>query len=284
MSTTHTVLVPFEPPDSDPVPPVIVETLAAMEVVALGHYGLPEQTPPSVGRDRFEADARAALDDLARPFVDAGVPVTTRLVFGKARDGTIDRVAVEEDCDVIPTPGRAEAVERLIVPLRGEENVDRILSVVAELLATTDASVTLFHADGDADRLPGEEPLADATGRLVEAGVDRAPIGRELSTDDDAGGRIVDLGDAFDLIVLGETEPSLRDRMLGTAPAQVTADTDEPTFVVRTPGVRSPDPERRVPRSSGAPVRAPSPASGVRRRDRRRRLPAPDRVRRAVGR
>jgi nucleotide-binding universal stress UspA family protein len=167
--------------------------------------------------------------------VDAGAPVTTRLVFGRARDGTIDRVAVEEDCDVIPTPGRAEAVERLIVPLRGEENVDRILSVVAELLATTDASVTLFHADGDADRLPGEEPLADATGRLVEAGVDRARIGRELSTDDDAGGRIVDLGDAF-LIVLGETEPSLRDRILGTVPAQVTADTDDPTFVVRNPG------------------------------------------------
>jgi hypothetical protein len=33
--------------------------------------------------------------------------------------------------------------------------------------------------------------------------------------------------------VLGETEPSLRDRILGTVPAQVTADTDTPTFVVR---------------------------------------------------
>jgi hypothetical protein len=33
--------------------------------------------------------------------------------------------------------------------------------------------------------------------------------------------------------VLGETEPSLLNRILGTVPAQVTADTDDPAFVVR---------------------------------------------------
>jgi nucleotide-binding universal stress UspA family protein len=235
MNTTHSVLVPFELPDADPVPPVVVETLATTEVVALGHYGLPEQTPPSVGRDQFEADARAELDALARPFADAGVPVTTRLVFGKARDKTIDRVAVEEGCDVILTPGRADAIERLFVPLRGEENLDRILSFVAELLAATDASVTLFHAGEESDRLPGEELLADATDRLVEAGVDPDRIGRQLSSEADVGRSIVDLGDAYDLLVLGESEPSLRDRILGAVPAQVTADTDDPAFVVRNP-------------------------------------------------
>jgi nucleotide-binding universal stress UspA family protein len=237
VNTTHRVLVPFELPDADPVPPAVVETLASMEVVALGHYGLPEQTPPSVGRDQFEDDAREELDDLARQFEDAGVPVTSRLVFGKAREKTIDRVAVEEDCDVVLTPGRVDVVERLFVPLRGEANFDRILSFVAELLAATDASVTLFHSGEASDRRPGEEILADATDRLVEAGVDPDRIDRELSDgDDEVGRRIVDLGDAFDLLVLGETEPSLRDRILGAVPAQVTADTDDPTFVVRNVG------------------------------------------------
>jgi hypothetical protein len=233
MSTTHRVLVPFELPDADPVPPVLIETLAAMEVVALGHYGLPEQTPPSVARDQFETDARAELDDLVRPFEEAGVPVTTRLAFGTARDKAIDRAALAEGCDVILTPGRADAIERLFVPLRGEENFDRILSFVGELLAATDASVTLFHAGEASDRLPGEEILADATDRLVGAGIDPDRIGQRLSTDDDVGRRIVDLGDAFDLLVLGETEPSLRDRILGTVPAQVTGDTEDPAFVVR---------------------------------------------------
>jgi nucleotide-binding universal stress UspA family protein len=233
MRTTHRVLVPFELPDANPVPPVLVETLAAMEVVLLGHYGLPEQTPPSVGRDQFEGDAAAELDEIARSFKRAGVPVTSRLVFGKARDKTIDRVAVKEDCDVILTPSRVEAVERVVVPLRGEENFDRILSFVAELLSVTDASVTLFHTGEAADRRPGEELLASATDRLVDAGVDPDWISRQLSDEEDVGRSIVELGVDFDLLVLGETEPSLRDRIFGTVPAQVTADTEAPAFVVR---------------------------------------------------
>jgi hypothetical protein len=233
MSTTHRVLVPFELPGADPIPPVLVEVLATMDVVALGHYGLPEQTPPTAARDQFETDARAELDELTRPLQDAGASVATRLAFGKARDKVIDRAALAEDCDVILTPGRADAIERLFVPLRGEENFDRILSFVGELLAGTDASVTLFHAGEESDRLPGEEILADATDRLVEAGIDPGRIDRQLSADEDVGRSIVDLGEAFDLLVLGETEPSLRDRILGAVPAQVTAGTDDPAFVVR---------------------------------------------------
>jgi nucleotide-binding universal stress UspA family protein len=233
MSTTHRVLVPFELPDADPLPSVLIDTLATMEVVVLGHYGLPEQTPPSVGRDQFGTDAAAELDDLAGRFENAGVPATTRLVFGKARDKTIDRVAIEEDCDVILTPGRAETAERVAVPLRGEENFDRIVSFVGRLLSATDASVTLFHTSQASDRLPGEDILTNATDRLVEVSISPDRISRELSEDDDVGRSIVELEEEFDLLVLGETEPSLRDRILGAVPAQVTADTDTPTFVVR---------------------------------------------------
>jgi hypothetical protein len=236
MTTSHKILVPFELPDADPVPPVIAELLDSIEVVVLGHYGLPEQTPPSTARDQFETDARAELETLARPFEDTTVS-TTRLVFGRARDKTIDRVAVEEGCDVILTPGRVGAVEQLFVPLRGDANFDRILSFVGELLTTNDASVTLFHADAASDRRPGEELLADATDRLVEAGVDADRIGRELAEGADASQSIVDIGAAYDLMILGETEPSLRDRILGAVPAQVTSDTDDPAFVVRNPDI-----------------------------------------------
>ncbi|WP_299268744.1 universal stress protein [Halorientalis sp.] len=232
MSVTHRLLVPFELPDADEVPPVLVDTLATMEVVLLGHYGLPEQTPPSVARDQFEGDARTELDDIARRFEEAGVSVTTRLVFGKAREETINRVALEEDCDVILTPGDADAVAQAFVPLRGEANFDRILSFVGELLIATGASVTLFHTGEESDRLPGEEILADATDRLVGAGVDPDRISRHL-VGDDVERSIVNLGDTFDLLVLGETEPSLRNKIFGSRPAQVTAGTDDPAFVVR---------------------------------------------------
>jgi Universal stress protein family. len=229
----HRVLVPFELPDADPVTLALVDTFATMEVVVLGHYGLPEQTPPSAGRDQFETDAAAELESLAGPFESADVPVTTRLVFGKARDKTIDRVAIEESCDVILTPGQTAEVGQVAVPLRGEENFDRIISFVGELLSAIDASVTLSHTSDPSDRRPGEEILADATDRLVEMGVAPDRISRQLSEDDDVGRSIVELGEAFDLLILGETEPSLRDRILGTVPAQVTADTEDPAFVVR---------------------------------------------------
>jgi nucleotide-binding universal stress UspA family protein len=233
MSVTHRILVPFELPDADEVPPVLVDTLATMEVVLLGHYGLPEQTPPSVARDQFEDDAQAELNNIARRFEETGVSVTTRLVFGKAREKTINRVALEEDCDVILTPGDADAIAEVLVPLRGEANFDRILSFVGELLTATGASVTLFHTGEESDRLPGEKILADATDRLVEAGVEPDRISQQLSADDDVERSIVGLGDTFDLLVLGETEPSLRDRIFGSRPAQVTAGTDDPAFVVR---------------------------------------------------
>lgn len=289
---SHTVLLPFELPDADPVAPVLAETLSAMEAVALGHYALPEQTPPSAGRAQFEADASAELDTLTRPLTDAGVPVRTRLVFGTSREKAVDRVAVDEGCDVILVPGAADAVSRVAVPLRGGDNAGRIVSFVADLLTATDATVTLFHAGQASDRRPGAELLADARDRLVDAGVtpdriatrldggsDGADGGRgggggdtgsgvgggsgdagggvgggsgdaggdvgggsgDATGDADVGDSLVDLAAAFDLLVLGETEPSLRNRILGTLPAQVTADVDTPAFVVRDADVDGDD-------------------------------------------
>lgn len=233
MDIIHRVLVPFELPDADPLSPVLIETLAAMEVVLLGHYGLPDQTPPSAGRNQFEDDARSELDDIARSFDGTETSVSTRLVFGKARAKTIDRVAVEEDCDVILTPGTVDEIATVFVPLRGEDNFDRILSFVAALLTATGASVTLFHGDEEPDRQPGEQILADAADRLTERGIDPDRITREVVVEGDVTRSIVDLGASCDLLVLGETEPSLRNRIFGTVPAQVTADTDDPAFVVR---------------------------------------------------
>jgi nucleotide-binding universal stress UspA family protein len=230
---SHRILIPFELPDANPVPPAVVGAVRPMEVVVLGHFGLPEQTPPSVGRDQFEAEAGAELEDLAAAFGESGVDVTTRLVFGKDRAKTIDRIAVEEECDVILTPGDATAIERVLVPLRGDDNFDRILSFVAELLAASGASATLYHTASEADRRPGQEILADAADRLAAEGVDPDRITQRLAEDGDPRDAIVEAGEAFDVLVLGESEPSLRDRVFGELLAGITVDTSEPTFVIR---------------------------------------------------
>ncbi len=233
MEPSHRVLVPFELPNAEPLSPVLAETIAPLDVVALGHFGIPEQTPVGVAREQFEDDASAELADLAGSIEAAGSAVTTRLVFGKARSETVDRIALEEDCDVILTPGVADSVDRVLVPLRGEANIPRILSFVAELLAFNDASVTLFHSGEESERIGGEDLLNQAAERLVDDGVDPDLITRQLAESDDAGEQIVELAAEYDLLVIGETEPSLRERILGAIPVQITSGTDAPTFVVR---------------------------------------------------
>lgn len=233
MHATHRVLIPFELPEPESVAPVVIDLLGDIDVVLLGHFGLPEQTPTAAGRDQFEAEAQAELDELAADFDDVSGSVTTRLVFGKARAKAIDRVAIEEDCDVVLTPGQADAIDRILVPLRGEDNLDRIVSFVGELVEDTDASVTLYHAISQDDRQPAKVILNHAYERLGEAGVDMNRIDFRITEDGDPREEIVSFGDEFDVLVLGETEPSLRERILGELPGQVTAETDDPTFVVR---------------------------------------------------
>jgi len=233
----HRILIPFELPGAAPVSGVLADDIAGMEIVALGHFALPEQTPPEAGRDQFLDEAEAELNELIRPLADRGADVTTRLVFGRDRAKTVDRVAVEEGCDVVFTPGDGDpaAIDKVFVPLRGEENFEGLLSFVAELATECDASVTLFHDAEESDRLPGDQLLADAVEELLERGLDRDRIGRQLAEAGEVAADIVERAGAFDAVVLGESEPSLRDRLLGSRPAGITLNTDRPAFVVGTP-------------------------------------------------
>lgn len=233
----HRILIPFELPEGTPISATLADNLADMGIVALGHFGLPEQTPPEVASDQFGADAEAELDRLIRPLTDRGADVTTRVVFGRARDRTIDRVAAEEDCDVVFVPGEIDlaAIERVFVPVRGDSNIGGLLSFAAELAGDSDASVHVFHDAEEADRRPGEEILAEAVEELVANGLARDRIETELASADDVEADIVTRANEFDAVVLGETEPSLTEKLLGRRPAKITLDTTRPAFVVGNP-------------------------------------------------
>jgi nucleotide-binding universal stress UspA family protein len=237
---TSRVLVTLELPDPETIPPAIIETFPSMDVVVLGHYSVPEQTPPSAARSQFEEEAQSKLKEISRPLEDAGMSAKTRLVFSRGLNRTIDQVATEEGCDVILTTGQVESIDRLFVPLRGEENFDRILSFARELLSVNNASVTLFHTNEESDRRPGEELLGDATDRLVEAGIDPDRIDRKLASEQDTGKSIIEIGSGYDVMILGETEPSLRERIFGNVPAKVTSNTEDPAFVVRNSETEEP--------------------------------------------
>jgi nucleotide-binding universal stress UspA family protein len=229
-----TILVPVDVSTEAPPALEVVDHLGDVSVVLLGYFPVPDQAEPAMVRDQHGAEAAARLDAVA---ADHGGPPET-LVFTHDREATIDRIADEYGCDAVLTGGSVEGdstrVERVLVPLRGDVNLDRILAVVADLLLAGEETATLFHAVApDADPTEGELLLEGAVDRLAEYGVDRDRVDWRLSETDDPGGDIAALGAAYDLVVLGETEPSLVDRIIGGLLGDIVDALEPPALVVR---------------------------------------------------
>jgi nucleotide-binding universal stress UspA family protein len=229
-----TVLVPVDVSVGEPPDPGILDLLRPVDLVVLGYYPVPDQTAPAHLKADHEPEAAERLAETVARFEGTEHEVESVLVFTKDRRDTIDRVADQHDCDAVLLPGEPGAVERILVPLRGDVNLDRIVSLVGDLARASDATVTLFHSvAGDADPSRGEFVLRGAVDRLAEAGVDRDRLDWELAEGTDPRSAIVDAADEYDLLVLGETKPSLRDRIIGTTLTPILGDVDEPVVVVR---------------------------------------------------
>jgi nucleotide-binding universal stress UspA family protein len=72
-----------------------------------------------------------------------------------------------------------------------------------------------------------------AVDRLVEYGVDRERLDWRLSEAGDPQTNIVELGGEYDLVVFGETEPSLRERIIGDVLSGIVDTLETPALIVR---------------------------------------------------
>ncbi|MFC4452058.1 MULTISPECIES: universal stress protein [Halobacteriales] len=229
-----TILVPVDVSVAEPPDQEVLELLRPVNLVVLGYYPVPKQTAPAHLKEDHESDASERLDDLVRQFDSTEHDVEGVLVFTKDRQDSIDRVADQHDCDAVFVPGEAGPVERILVPLRGDVNLERIISLVGDLVRASDATVTLFHSvEEGTDPSQGEFVLRGAADRLSEEGIDRDRLDWELSGAEDPKSAIIDIAAEHDLIILGETEPSLRGRILGTVLTPILDGTEKPAIVVR---------------------------------------------------
>lgn len=233
----HRILVPFELPDADPLSPVLVEDLAGMEIVALGHFNLPEQTPSEVARDQFGEEAQAELEDLVAPFREVGAEVTTRLVFGKDRSQTIDRITVEEECDAELDPAPTDHIERILVPIVDKENLDRMADFIAVLYEEVTNEVTLFHVveDGSGEDVEtAEEMLNGAREDLIGRGWDPEMVNVSCVSAEGHDEPILQMSEEYDAVVMEEGHPEdLHRRIFGTLPDRIASRTGDPVIVVR---------------------------------------------------
>jgi len=246
------VLVPVAVLEGESVSPGLISLLGGVDVTVLGYHVLPEQTPPDQARLQFEERATSALKDLSQEFRTAGGAADHRLVFTRDREQTVDRVLDEVDADAFAVPGATGDVDRLLVPLSGDVDVDSLLSFVEALIGGRDIAVTLFLSAGGrgpedapaaADPDDGAGPTAvdegdDTAGGRLEAAADRLrdagiDATTRLATEGSPFDALIGAVPGHDAVVMGERAPSFRSFVFGDESERVAAASVGPVLVVR---------------------------------------------------
>ena len=231
---SDTILVPFELPDPEPIPSVLVADLAPLDIVALGHFQVPEQTPRDMAREQFEAEAQAALDEVTEPFREQGQSVRTRLVFGKDRQSAISTVMLEDGCAAELDSAPTEGIKRILVPIPDATEITRLPEFVQLLCEEQTTEITLFHvAEGDEPIETADRIVAEARDGLIGAGLDAELVDTLSVTGESHDEEILRVAADYDAVVMYDAASRIRDRVFGTLPDRIANQTGDPVIVVR---------------------------------------------------
>ena len=237
---TDTILVPFELPDHKALSSVLVDDLATLDIVVLGHFAVPEQTPVEAAREQFEAESQTTLDEIAERFREVGATARTRLVFGKQRAETIDRVMIEEDCAAELNPAPTDGISRILVPVPAVDTFDRLPAFVDLLCEETTQEITLFHvAEGEESRDAAETIVVETSERMREAGFAADAVDTLVVEGESHDTEILAVAADYDAVVMYAAESELSDHIFGSLPDRIGDETGDPVIVVR----RDYDPE-----------------------------------------
>lgn len=232
---SSTILIPVDVSTEERPSPAMLELLHPVKLVLVGWYPVPDQTAPEQMQDEYEGEAVERIEAIANTFPHASADIETLVVFTRDRAETVDRVADEYDCDAILVARDVASVERVLVPIRADLNLDAILSFAGVLLDESQASITLFHASPEGEEQPaaGELLLQGAEDELLAAGIDAERIERVNVVSEQPVADVIEASEGYDVVIIGETDPSLVERILGDVPTQIIDQTSRPVLVVR---------------------------------------------------
>lgn len=238
------VLIPIEILRGQDVPESVIDTFASASVVLLGYHEIPEQTAPGQARMQFEDKARKALADFSTAFEDAGCDVSTRLVFTHVPMKTFERVAAELECDSVLLLNPAPVLEQILVAISETVNVEHIARLVGDVMADSDVEVTLYHVTPDNEEQErGERILETAAETLEASGIDRDRVVKAVVVDEDPAEALLEAAEDYHLVVVGESKPTIRDRIWGDVSETIAEQTVNPVLVVRREYLEVPDDE-----------------------------------------
>ncbi|CAJ52361.1 universal stress protein [Haloquadratum walsbyi] len=233
-SNKPSVLVPIDASTDEQPDPRLLELLKPARVVLAGWYPVPHQTPPEQLKRAHEDEVTEYIETIASNLRDDDTAIETVVVFTPDKSTTVDRLADEYNCGVVLVSKAVKRVKRILVPIRTDINLQAILLLVGVLIMDSEATVTLLYvAEADEDTGAGKIILRGATDELQDAGINPGRIDTVTLESDTPINHIVDAAVNHDLLVIGESEPSLIEQIIGDVPGQLLDQTDRPVLIVR---------------------------------------------------
>lgn len=229
------VLVPVALPELDAPIPMLSSLLSKVDVVLVGTYLVPEQTAVEQARDQFEEKAQPILDELASSFEQNETLLKKRLVFTQDAFKTIDRIVAEEPCDAVLIPNAIRSLQRILVAVRGEPNADRIVSFSAGLAHGGAAELLLLHITSENAETEGHALLQSLHTQITEQGVKPDRVNLRNVVSDDPVRTILEILEGYDVVIMGETEPTFQDKIFGDVPRKIARRSEKPVILVLNP-------------------------------------------------
>lgn len=230
-----TILIPIDARDPVDPSPDVVRLFGAHSLIILGTYNVPDQATTEQLRTQFGEEATAAVESVAEQFELHGGTADSRVVFTHDRSETIERVAAEAEVDAMLTKSNLKTdLSRVLVPLRGDDNLERIVAFIGQLMRESDTTVSLLNVStSDDEASQAEFILRGARDRLIEDGIDGDRIDWQQERDFSPTEGILRAAEEYDLVVVGESKPSLRERLFSAVTNQVIDESPVPVLVVR---------------------------------------------------
>ena len=226
------ILVPVRVLEDEAVAQGVVEFLSSAEILVVGYHVLPDQTAPGQAREQFEERAQKTLDELEETFEEAGAEADTLLVFTHDEEKSLGRVSAENGCDAHLIGGAVADVESVLVPLRGDVDVEAITQFVGGLLAGRNVNVTLYAtAENDEEAEMARGRVASAGQTLRESGVEKVKETVEESPKPVES--IAETATDHDAVIMGEGAPTLARWILGEDSERVSDKFHGPVVVVK---------------------------------------------------
>lgn len=232
-----TVLVFVEFPDPEFPTAGFLESLAYPNAELVGFYHLDDDESVQEAQAEYEEAFTTELRKQAERFEQRGVRTEHDLIFNHHRMEARQRIAEADAVEAILIPGETNTLGKILIASRHTKNAEE---KVANLLNIVDRdeliSVDLIHiADPDdpEGEAEGKRILKEVSSVLADEDIPPVQIHREVRTGSDVAFEMNKAARNYDLVVLGETEQDVGDKVFGPVGEYIVERRDVPVLIVR---------------------------------------------------